>query len=166
MDERRIVRVLRETQPGSGDRVLVAVMNNPRDLQIALKDCWYRIPVKRAPRRVGADYIAFYQTGVFPPDERHCVRLYAPIYAYRLAERVELLPQEPDHPRARERYFKVEIGPMRTLARPIPSHKLRRITFIPTTLQRLLAAQEINDLWDRGQRQAELWAALTTENTD
>ena len=140
VDERRIVRVLHETHPGSGERVLVAVMNNPRDLWIAVQEHWYRIPVKRAPRRVGADYVAFYQTGVFPPDERHCVRLYAPIRAYHLAERRDLLPQEQNHPRAKERYFKIEIGPMRTLERPIPSHKLRRITFIPTTLKRLLDA--------------------------
>ncbi len=166
MDERRIVRILHETHPGTGERVLVAVMNNPRDLQIAAREHWYRIPVKRAPRRVGADYIAFYQTGVFPPDERHRVRLYAPIRAYHLAERQDLLPQEPDHPRAKERYFKIEIGPLRTLERPIPSHKLRRITFIPTTLKRLLNAHEINDLWDRGQRQAELWAALAGEDRD
>ena len=159
MDEPRIAQVLRETDPGSGERVLVAVMNNPRDLTIARELGWYRIPVNRAPKRVGADYLAFYFTGAFPEGERHRVVFYAPIRAYRLATRAELLPADPDHPRAQERYFKVEIGPLQRLDHPIPSRTLRRITFIPTTLQRLLNAQEIHDLWERGRHRNKRWPA-------
>jgi hypothetical protein len=161
VDGWRIARVLREAHPGSGDRVLVAVMNNSRDLEIARTQYWYRIPVKRAPARVGADYLAFYFTGAFPPQQRHRVVYYAPIHAYRLATRAELLPDEPDHPRARERYFQLEIGELRELACPIVSLRLRRVTFIATTLDRLLRAQEINELW-LGRRDDEaVWAALT-----
>ena len=90
MDARLVAHVLREARPGSGERVLVAVMNNARDLEIARTEGWYRIPVKRAPRQVGADYLAFYLTGRFPPTQRHRVTYYAPIYAYRLARRIEL----------------------------------------------------------------------------
>ena len=166
MDERRIVQVLRETNPGSGDRVLVAVMTDPRDLEIACTEHWYRIPIRRAPRRVGADYLAFYFTGAFAPDLRHQVRFYAPIRAYRLARRVDLIPQERDHPRAEDRYFKVEIGPLRELPHPIPSQRLRRVTFIPTTLHRLLHAGEINDLWDVARDDDALWAALKGHDGD
>ncbi len=42
----------------------------------------------------------------------------------------------------------------------MPSRALRRIAFIPTTLQRLLAAREINDLWQRDDPQQRLWLAL------
>jgi hypothetical protein len=115
---------------------------------------------------VGADYLAFYFTGAFPVDQRHRIIYYAPIHAYRLAVRAELLPEELDHPRANERYFKVEIGPLHRLTRPIPSRKLRRVTFIPTTLEKLLDAREINDLWDKGRRQDALWAALKAEEID
>jgi hypothetical protein len=160
MDERRIAQVLREIHPGSGDRVLVAVMNNPRDLELARTEGWYRIPLKRAPARVGADYLALYLTGAFPPPLRHRVTYYAPIYAYRLVTRVELLPAEPDHPRAMERYFKVEIGALRELARPVPSKKLRRITFIATTVDRLLSAREINELWLGPRDDEAVWAAI------
>jgi len=160
----RVIRVLRETRPGSGDRVLVAVVNNQRDLAIAREQGWYRIPVKRAPRRVGADYLAFYLTGAFPEEQRHRVSYYAPIRAYRLATRTALLPDEPDHPRAQDSYFKIEIGPLQQLACPIISRKLRRITFIPTTLARLLNASEIKDLWDGESLQNELWAALKTHD--
>jgi hypothetical protein len=143
---------------------LVAVVNNQRDLTIAREQGWYRIPVTRAPRRVGADYLAFYLTGAFPEEQRHRISTYAPIRAYRLATRAALLPDEADHPRAQDSYFKIEIGPLQQLARPVISRKLRRITFIPTTLGRLLNASEINDLWDRGSLQDELWAALKTHD--
>ena len=141
--------VIREAHPGSGERVLVAVMNNTRDWDIAQRQGWYRIPIKRAPRRVAADYVAFYFTGAFPPDLRHRVVFYAPIEAYRLAARAALLPDEPDHPRAQDLYYRIEMGPMRRLARPIVSERFRRITFIPTTMERLLSASEILDLWEQ-----------------
>jgi hypothetical protein len=160
--DRRVAHILRETHPGSADRVLVVVMNNLRDWAIVRTQGWYRIPVERAPRRVGADYLAFYLTGAFPEEQRHSVRYYAPVRAYRLATRAELLPDEADHPRALDSYFKIEVGPLERLAHPIHSRKLRRITFIPTTLDLLLNAQEINDLWDKKRGQDELWAALKT----
>jgi hypothetical protein len=166
MDKQCIAQILRELRPGTGERVLVAVMNNPRDLAIACEQHWYRIPVTRAPKQIGADYLAFYLTGAFSPEQRHRISLYAPIYAYHLARRIELLPEEPAHPRARERYYKIEIGSLCSLARPIPSQRLRRVTFIPTTLDRLLNAREIKDLWDRERQQAELWAALMTEESE
>jgi hypothetical protein len=52
------------------------------------------------------------------------------------------------------------------LARPIPSRKLRRITFISTRLDLLLAAGEINDLWEKERRQDELWAALRSHQIE
>jgi hypothetical protein len=163
MHDRRAVQVLREARPGTGERVLVAVMNNRRDLAIAREQGWYRIPVKRAPSQVGADYLAFYLTGAFPPGMRHRISLYAPILAYRLATRIELLPEQADHPRAGDRYFKIEIGELVELDRPVLSPRLRRVTFIPTTLERLVNAAEINDLWDKTAHQETLWAALKTE---
>jgi hypothetical protein len=160
VDARRVAQVLREARPGSSDRVLVAVVNNQRDLEIARTRGWYRIPVKRAPKQVGADYLAFYLTGHFPPEQRHRVLYYAPIRAYRLARRVTLLPDEADHPRAQESYFKIEIGPLQELDAPVVSEKLRRITFISTSLDRLLHAREIRDLWHKASYQETLWTEL------
>ena len=145
-------------------RVLVAVLNNRRDLDLARQQGWYRVPVKRAPHQVGADVLAFYQTAAFAADERWAVNYFAPVKRYRIVTRAELLPDEADHPRAGDRYFKVEIGPLQRLERPVPSRRLRRITFIPTTLERLLSAQEINDLWLGNALQERLWAALKAED--
>lgn len=139
--------------------VLVAVLNNRRDFELAQRDGWYRIPLKRAPRRVAAEYLAFYQTKAFG-DDAWAVNYVAPVRRFHLVLRAELLPNEADHPRAAEAYYKVELGTLQRLPQPIPSRRLRRVTFIPTTLGRLLAAQEINDLWWRDDPQQRLWAAL------
>ncbi len=148
-----------ETDMSQDCPVLVAVMNNLRDFEIARDQGWYRIPVDRAPRRLGADYLAFYQTKAFGA-EAWAVNYYAPVLRVRLARRRDLLPGEPDHPRAGDAYHKIEIGPLQRLPRPIPSRRLRRITFICTTLQRLLSAEEINDLWLGSEEEERLWAAF------
>ena len=139
--------------------VLVAVMNNQRDFEIARQEGWYRIPVKHAPRRLGAEYLAFYQTKAFG-EEGWAVSYYASIRRVHLVQRWDLLPQEADHPRADDWYYKIEIGPLQRLPHSIPSQRLRRITFIPTTLARLLSAGEINDLWLGSEEEERLWEAF------
>lgn len=148
------------TEPAAESPVLVVVVNHPADLARAREQGWYRIPLDRAPRRIAAEYLAFYQTAAFPPQERWAVRWLAPVHGYRIASRRELIPEEPDHPRADCRYYQVKLGALEPLPRPIPSRRLRRITFIPTTLARLHTAEEINDLWIKSSAQERLWAAL------
>lgn len=145
--------------PGK-QRVLVAVLPSPADLDIADELGWYRVPVAHAPAQLGADYLAFYQTGAFPAGERWRVTTLTAVQRVRITTRAELLPDQVNHPRLQARYYRVDIGPLWQLPRPIPSRHLRRITFIPTTLARLLAAREINDLWDKGHHQDKLWHAL------
>jgi hypothetical protein len=129
------------------ERVLVAVVTRSCDWDAVRRERWYRIPLARAPRRLGAEYLAFYHTKGLG-DLRWTIRYYAPILGYRLARRRELLPDEADHPRADALYYKIEIGPLHELPRPIPSRRLRRVTFIMTSLSRLLRAREVNDLWE------------------
>ncbi len=140
--------------------VLVVVVNDPADLARAHAEGWYRIPFAHAPPRIAADYLALYLTAAFPPEERWQVRWWAATRGYRVATRRELIPDEPDHPRAGELYYRITLGPLTALPHPIPSRGLRRITFIQTTLARLHEAQEINDLWIKSSAQERLWAAL------
>lgn len=140
--------------------VMVAVLNNTNDLHRAQTEGWYRIPLAHAPARIGADFLAFYQTGAFPEGDRWAVRWIAAVSGYRLATRRELIPEEPDHPRADDRYYRVALSELHRLPHPIPSRRLRRITFIRTTLARLLEAREINDLFVRTPAQERLWQAL------
>jgi hypothetical protein len=134
-------------------------MTKPADLVRAREQGWYRLPLAHMPGRVAADYLAFYQTGAFPPGERWLVRWFAPVRGYYLATRRELIPEEPDHPRADHLYYRITLGELEPLPQPIPSSRLRRITFIPTTLARLLTATEINQLWLRSTAQGRLRTA-------
>ncbi len=141
--------------------VLVAVMNNADDLRRAASDGWYRIPQRRAPKRIAADYLAFYQTGKFAPaPEAQSVTYYAPTRRYRLLTRAELMPDAADHARANDYYFRIDIGPLQRLAQPIPSATLRRLTFIHTTLDRLLSASDVRDLFPKSDPFETLWQAL------
>lgn len=142
-------------------RVLVAVMNNAEDLRRAASEGWYRIPQRKAPKRVGADYLAFYQTGAFKDDDQaQAVNFYAPVRRYRLLTRAELLPEQADHPRSAEYYFRIDIGPLQRLDRPVPAAKMRRITFINTTLDRLLTAGDVQELFVQEDPFETLWLAL------
>ena len=157
----------KSSELGSDDSpVLVVVVNSPADFDRVRTERWYRIPLARAPRRVAAEHLAFYLTGAFPPAERWRVGWVAPVQGYHIVKRKDLLPDETGHPRANEQYYKVALGDVSALPVPIPSRRLRRITFIPTTLERLHRANEINDLWIKSTAQERLWAALKAADLD
>jgi hypothetical protein len=143
--------------------VLVAVLNNAEDLRRAAAEGWYRIPQRTAPPRVGADYLAFYQTGAFGEQpEAQTITYYAATKRYRLLTRRELLPDEADHARADDFYFRIEFGPLQRLASPIPAATMRRLTFIHTTFDRLTRAGDVRDLFIPAQDDPfqRLWDAL------
>ncbi len=127
------------------DLVLVAILRERRDLQIARILGWYRIPLKSAPKMIRVDWIAFYLTADFGA-ERWSVRYLAPVRGYELVRRGELLLEEGEHPAVDDPYYKVSLGPLRKLARPIPAGRWRRLTFLYTTGRRILAADEVGDL--------------------
>jgi len=139
--------------------VLVAVMNNLRDLEIARLLGWYRIPLRTAPKVVAVDYLAFYQTQVFG-SEGSCIQYVAAVRGNELTTRAELLRDEPDHPNAREEYYKIQIGPLESLPHPILAEKWRRITFLYTIGEYLLSAQTVNDLVVQSEERQTLWQAL------
>ena len=129
------------------DRVLVAIMNNRRDFDIARDEGWYRIPTKYAPQSVTeAAVLAFYFTRAFG-DEKWAVHWYAPVRGHELVHRSDLFADETNHPRANETYYKIQVGPLARLEHPIPSLRWRRITFIETLWDRFIVAEEINDLY-------------------
>mgnify|MGYP005849871997 FL=1 len=127
--------------------VLVAVLNNQADWARARDEGWYRIPVARAPQPLASDYLAFYFTAAFG-QERWRVSYIAEVWQYELRRRCDLIA-EPDHPRAQALYHCLRLGPLQRLQRPVPARALRRVTFIHTTLERLLVAEDVRDLWPR-----------------
>ena len=152
------VDVSREIQPD--DLILVAVMPAPRDLEIARLLGWYRIPLQTAPRTLHVEWVAFYLTGAFGA-EGHAVRHLARVLGYELTPRSSLLLSETGNPRAEDPYFRLQIGPLLALSRPIVSKRWRRFTFIYTSGERLLAAEDLKDLTVRpGGRKDRLWRLL------
>jgi hypothetical protein len=127
------------------DLILVAIVKTPRDLEIARVLGWYRIPVGSAPKTLRVDWLAFYQPATFG-EERWSIHYVAPVRGYELASREELLRDEVDHPKAHEPYFKVQLGPLKTLKEPIRSARWRRFTFLYTTGERLATARDLKDL--------------------
>ncbi|MFZ6030344.1 MAG: hypothetical protein ACOYYS_21740 [Chloroflexota bacterium] len=139
--------------------ILVAVINSPRDLEIARLLGWYRIPLKTAPKVVAVDYLAFYQTGAFG-ERRWCIEFVAPVRGHELTTRVALLRDEPDHPRAQEEYYKLELGPIERLPQPILAQKWRRLTFLYTTGEYFSHARTLQDLVIHSDERRLLWQAL------
>lgn len=149
-------------EPDDTARVLVSVLAHPRDLSLLRQQQWYRIPVARAPRDLAADYLAFYLTAAFGP-ERWAVRYYAPITSYRLVTRRDLLPNEPQHPRAQELYYRIETGELKALEPPLMARSFRRLTFIATSWAQLRRAHDVTELWhppeDQIMPDESVWAA-------
>src|SRR5512138_2786450 len=125
--------------------VLVCLLPTPRDLEIARLLGWYRIPLRTAPKVVTVDYLAFYQPASFG-ERGGQIEFIAPVHGHELTTRGELLKDEADHPRAREEYYKIQVGALEKLARPIKAEKWKRLTFLYTTGEYLLKAKTLNDL--------------------
>jgi len=140
--------------------VLVAIINSQRDLAIARDQHWYRIPIKQAPKRgVNAPILAFYQTKAFG-EQKWSINYYAHATAWEIVPRIKLLPDEAQHPRANELYYKVHLGELHLLPHPVTSRKWRRVTFIVTHWGRLEAAHEISELLHGSIWEERLWRAL------
>lgn len=143
---------------------MVAVMNRPSDFAIARDQGWYRVPERRATPGVFFEYVAFYFTASFG-EQKWAVHYYARRLGHELVTRRDLLPGEPEHPRAHEPYYKLQLGPLQRRDPPIVSLRWRRISFIHTTWDRFEAAQEINDLFIEGDQFVDrLYHALREAN--
>jgi hypothetical protein len=141
------------------DLILVCLLPSPRDLEIARLLGWYRIPLRTAPKVVAVDYLAFYQTSAFGARGGR-IEYLAPVRGHELTTRAELLKDEPNHPRAREEYYKIQIGALEKLQAPIVAGKWKRLTFLYTTGEYLLDAQTLNDLVVAGDERQVLWRSL------
>ncbi len=141
------------------DLVLVCLIPAPRDLEIARLLGWYRIPLRSAPKVVSVDYLAFDQPASFG-ERGGQIEFIAPVRGHELTTRGELLKDEADHPRAREEYFKIQLGALEKLPEPIHTDKWKRLTFLYSTGEYLLNAKTLNDLVIEGEERNLLWKSL------
>jgi hypothetical protein len=127
--------------------VLVGVIKDRRDLGILLKENWYRIPISHLPKR-RFDYLAFYQPTSFFGRRGKRIQYYAPVLDCQIVKRSDLLPEELEHPRAKDYYLKIQVGKAKKLSRPIRNIIPRRISFGFTTLNHLLKSKDILQLYN------------------
>ncbi|MBP6786303.1 MAG: DUF559 domain-containing protein [Candidatus Promineofilum sp.] len=147
--------------------LLVAIMNDLHDWHIVREQLWYRIPVSSVEhflrRRWPPQWLAFYQTKVFG-EEAYSIRYYGRVIAIHRKTRSELFPNESPGSKSNKLYYQLRLAPLEKLPRPIPSARWRRVAFIPTTWQKAIAADEINDLYDDSPLEDRLWMALKPYN--
>lgn len=143
--------------------VLVAIVNNQHDFDIAREQCWYRVPIDSAHKflknRWPPQWLALYQTKGFG-NEAYAVNYHAPVLDIREVHREQLFPEEPPTPKSGKRYYQILFKPLQRLTKPILSRRWRRIVFIPTTTDKLFNAVEINDLYDESPLEDRLWAGV------
>ncbi|HET7145540.1 MAG TPA: hypothetical protein VFI68_16090 [Anaerolineales bacterium] len=139
--------------------ILVCLLPTPRDLEIARLLGWYRIPLRTAPKVVAVDYLAFYQPSTFGGHSGQ-IEFVAKVNGHELTTRAELLRDETDHPRAKEEYYKIQIGGLEKLPQPISADKWKRLTFLYSTGEYLLNAKTLNDLVVAGDERQLLWHSL------
>jgi hypothetical protein len=150
----------RLSMPPSYALILVCVIPEPRDLEIARLLGWYRIPFRFAPKVVQVDYLAFYQPSTFGKGHSTRIETFAEVYGVELTTRTELIKDETDHPRANEEYYKIQIGSIQKLGKPIMSGAWKRITFLYTTGELFSSAVTIQDLVVRTEERKILWHSL------
>lgn len=128
------------------DRVLVGVINRKRDLAAALNDRWYRIPLARFKGVVDYEYIAFFLNRSLVQGKSG-IYYYARLQGVELLRRRDLLPQEADHQRAAELYYRIALGQIQGKTPPILNPGRRAVTFLFTTGDRFCEAKTISDLY-------------------
>jgi very-short-patch-repair endonuclease len=142
---------------------LVAILRTHQDFAIAREQGWYRIPVESAQRilrgRWPPEWLAFYQTKTFG-GQAHAVNYLCKITGIDTLPRRVLFPESPADDRSERLYYRISFDRLEPLPKPIPSRRLRRIVFIPTTLGKVRSATEINDLFDDSPLEDDLWRAL------
>jgi very-short-patch-repair endonuclease len=141
--------------------VLIAILNNHLDFNLAYEQHWYRIPISGVEKLLKncwpPQWLAFYQTKAFG-QEAHAINYYAQVLHIREAHRQQLFPGEPYNPKSNRRYYQLFLTPLQRLPKPIFSRRLRRIVFIPTTTEKFFNAVEINDLYADSPLEDKLWA--------
>jgi very-short-patch-repair endonuclease len=128
---------------------LVGIVPRKNLWDVIREQKWYHISVESAPKNAPlVEYLGFYFPKVFGEEMQYKVNFYAEVKRVGTVKRIELFPEEKNHPRANKDYFQFHLKTIKELPKPIPSLRWRRIVHIPTSCEKLFIAKEINDLYD------------------
>ncbi|MEK7460784.1 MAG: DUF559 domain-containing protein [Patescibacteria group bacterium] len=137
---------MRKEKLSTKETVLVSVLKNPADLHILLTQKWYRIPQAFTPKKPFS-HLAFYQPAIFKKEGKQ-IRYYAKILSQETAKRIDLLPHQPRHPHAQDIYDKYTFSTIEELPQPIKNIIPRRVSFGFTSLERLITATNLLELYN------------------
>ena len=130
-------------------------------LTILQDEGWYHIPVAAAPKNWPFQWLCFYQGKAFQDEKKaYCVEYYGEIESYDTVPYRELFPNRIESEKSEWPYYRVRLKEPKQLPEPIVSHRPRRLTFVPTTLEKFHTATQINDLFNDSPLEDLLWKEL------
>lgn len=128
------------------DLILIALLPSPADLAYAQAG-WYRLPESAAPTVLQqAKALAFYQPKSFGEAGLQ-IAWWGKITGMELTKRRDLLPDEPNHRRADERYWRVALAPLEARTPPLVAAKSRRLLFAPVRWGEFCDASTVDNLF-------------------
>ena len=153
---------MNSTEDSSRGEMLLAVFKYKYSLTYLQEENWYHIPVDRAPKTFkSAKWLCFYQGKTFE-QEAYRVQYYGEIDGYDIVPYRELFPNRIDSQKSDWLYYKVRLKELKRLPEPILSFRPRRLSFVPTTLEKFHSAKQINDLFNESPLEDILWKELKT----
>jgi very-short-patch-repair endonuclease len=148
------------TADSANGEMLLAVFKYKYSLTYLQEDNWYHIPVERAPKTFrSAKWLCFYQGKAFG-QEAYRVQYYGEIEGYDIVPYRELFPNRMDSAKSDWLYYKIRLKELKRRPEPILSFRPRRLTFVPTTLEKFESAQQINDLFNDSPLEDLMWHQL------
>jgi very-short-patch-repair endonuclease len=140
--------------------MLLAIFKYKYSLTKLKDEGWYHIPVSHAPKSFkSAKWLCFYQGKAFAP-EAYRVQYYGEIDNYQIVPYRELFPNRFESKKSDWLYYKVFLKEVKRRPEPILSFRPRRLSFVPTTLERFESATQINDLFNDSPLEDLLWLEL------
>jgi len=145
---------------------IVCWLKSTDDLSILLTQGWYRIPVStKLDELLKIKHLAFYQSHHFG-KESMIIKHYGTIRNIVVKKREELFPDEAINPKTGTMYYKIRMKDMNILDKPIFSRRARRVIFMNTTLEKLLIAGELNDLYHGSPLEDIFWSEFKAHSID
>lgn len=148
----------------SQSNTIVCWLKQKRDLSLLLLEGWYRIPVSTKLENLHkVEYLGFYQPHAFG-KYGGTISHYSKIESIEVKKRIELFPNNPRHSKANDDYYKIYVKDINVIKNPLKCKRSRRNYFISTTLEKLLNAEDFNDIFNESPLEDILWEGMKQAN--